>query len=337
MNTPRILLTTLLSAWAVSRASAQGVGNSVEVEPQDLASATPFVFKGAVWRNQATFIASGARCGTRQLPDAEAAAIETSNARFRAALRVQLSKEQNQVVQDSDLNRAPGSVTVPVWFHVIMSTTGEGALSDADLDKQLKVLNNAYAGSDPLAARTAANTPFRFVLAGTDRTVNDTWFNVGYASTAEKQMKTSLRRGDGRTLNIYTANLGDNLLGWATFPSKYRTKPSDDGIVILYSSFPGGSAAPYNEGDTVTHETGHWLGLYHTFQNGCSATGDYVSDTPSEKGPAFGCPEGRDSCKDPGLDPIHNFMDYSNDPCMSEFTPGQSIRMDSQCMQYRGL
>ena len=339
MNTSRLcraLLSSVLTALAVCNASAQAL-NRVEVEPSDLASHMPFAFKGTVWPNQATFIASGARCGTRHVTDAEAAEVEKGNAQFRAALRAELSRGQSQPVHDADIHRTAGSVTIPVWFHVIMNTAGEGALSDADLAKQLKALNDAYTGSDPDAASTAANTPFRFVLAGTDRTVNNTWFTVGYNSSAENQMKTTLRRGDAHTLNIYTANLGDDLLGWATFPQSYKSKPLDDGVVILYTSLPGGSEVPYNEGDTATHEVGHWLGLYHTFQNGCSANGDYVSDTSSEKSPAFGCPVGRDTCKAPGLDPIHNFMDYTDDPCMSEFTPGQSSRMDSLSMQYRGL
>ncbi len=220
----------------------------------------------------------------------------------------------------------PTSITIPVAFHVIHDGN-QGNLSSGDVNSQMNVLNQAFSG-----------TGFSFSLASVDYTDNAAWFNMGYNTTAERDAKAALNVDPFTHLNIYTANPGGGLLGWATFPSSLSGNSDDDGVVLLYSSLPGGSAAPYNQGDTGTHEVGHWLGLYHTFQGGCNGQGDQVDDTPAEKSPAYGCPAGRDSCRRAaGLDPITNFMDYTDDSCMDNFTNGQMLRMHAQVATYRSL
>ena len=227
-----------------------------------------------------------------------------------------------------------GVVTIPVVVHVIRNSSGGGDVSDTRVAWQIDVMNDSFDGSTG-----GVNTPFRFVLQATTRSNNNSWYTAGPGTSAETQMKTALRQGGAGTLNIYMNNVGGGYLGWATFPSSYASQPLKDGVVVLSGSVPGGNAAPYNLGDTATHEVGHWMGLYHTFQGGCNGSGDLVSDTPAEKSPAYGCPVGRDSCKSgrnkAGIDPITNFMDYTDDSCMFMFTAGQSTRMDTMWATYR--
>ncbi|KAF8063183.1 metalloprotease [Lyophyllum atratum] len=226
-----------------------------------------------------------------------------------------------------------GKSTLNVYWHVINigSSPSAGNIPDSQIEEQIAVLNDDY-----------ANTGATWSLAGTTRTVNTDWFNkVGPGSSQERAMKNALRQGGPADLNVYSVGFksgaGAGLLGYATFPSDYSSAPKNDGVVILFSTVPGGTSSPYDLGRTLTHEAGHWVGLFHTFQGGCKG-GDSVSDTPPEASPAFGCPRGRDSClADAGLDPIENYMDYSDDACMTNFTPGQIVRLKSQLSTYRGV
>ncbi|MEJ7599044.1 MAG: zinc metalloprotease [Kofleriaceae bacterium] len=232
----------------------------------------------------------------------------------------------------------PGSVVVPVYTHIITDTAGAGDITDAEVEAQLDVLNAAYAGETG-----GDQTPFSFVNAGITRTANAAWYTVDYGTAEEVAMKTALRQGGPDALNMYLANLGGGLLGWATFPQDYTAEPHMDGVIVLTASLPGGSAAPYNEGDTATHEVGHWLGLYHTFQEGCNAPGDLVKDTPRVASPNFGAPApgSVDSCPSDAGQParpdlVENFMDYTDDVAMFSFTAGQTNRAGRYWVNFRG-
>jgi hypothetical protein len=268
------------------------------------------------------------RCSTVEPSDDEKARIELDiQTHLRGLKDLDLGANPNLGVTRQGVTGG----TINVYFHVINNGTGaaNGNVSAQMITDQISVLNAAF-----------ASTGWSFNLVSTDRTTNASWYANCYGS-AEGAMKAALRKGTADDLNLYSCNPSGGILGYATFPSDYTRSPSLDGVVILYSSMPGGSAAPYNLGDTGTHEVGHWMGLYHTFQGGCARSasgGDAVADTPAERSAAFGCPAGRNTCTGnsfPGNDPITNFMDYTDDSCMDRFSGGQDARMDAQFTTYR--
>ena len=291
---------------------------------------------GVVFESHKAFVDAGRRCSTRHVDDLEMEEIENdvkSNRGGKVGSGGDADAGENARIYPN------GSISIPVYFHVVFRSDGVGNISEAWLDNQISAMNEHFSGLDTPAYRAAAaNMSFRFVKTGVTRTQNDAWYGAGPGSSAESAMKNALRTGTADDLNFYT-NSGGGYLGWATFPNNYAASPTMDGVVCYWASLPGSSYVPYNEGDTGTHEVGHWVGLYHTFQGGCSSTNDGVSDTPAERGPTYGCPtRNLDTCKgknSPGIDPYENFMDYTDDPCMYKFSWGQADRSDTMWATYR--
>ena len=244
-------------------------------------------------------------------PDPTPEEMANMNARLRA------------YTQRFGLQGAPVGGTIDVAFHVIHDGP-VGNVSDDQIADQIRAMNQRYAG-----------TGYRFRLTSVDRTDNKSWFTLYPATGTEKQMKQALAIDPAHHLNLYTADLQKNLLGWAYFPFSAPEDSYWHGVVVHYGSLPGGFIARFNLGLTAVHETGHYLGLYHTFQGGCVAPGDEVDDTPFEASPAAGCPIGRNTCAQPGDDPIHNYMDYTDDDCYTEFTAGQIARTQAIIPVYR--
>jgi len=236
------------------------------------------------------------------------------------------------------------TIEIPVIFHIIRNHKGDGILANMNskIDKQIEVLNDIY---------NKHNIRFKYV--STDITTNDIWYKDATDYTnpdALEQMTKSLSKNPANAMNVYI--LDADVLGEATYPW-YSTKGTyKDYVVINYNTLPGGPTSYfngiYNEGKTLVHETGHYLGLYHTFEggqykcdispphNGC-AIGDDVGDTPDQLVCYFdGCNENLDSCPNsPGKDPVKNYMGYNPDRCMTEFTPGQIERIFSSVLKYR--
>jgi len=186
-----------------------------------------FVFNGMEFSSRQAYVDSGMRCSTPALSDAEVNQLERQHSAWR--------RSRGSVNWKS----IAANVDVPIAFHVIHDGAS-GKLTNQDIQGQLSVLNNAYAG-----------TGFSFTVSTVDYTDNKAWFNMGSGSVEEYNAKHSLTIDSSTHLNFYTANLSQGLLGWATFPSNLASEPEMDGVVILYTSLPGGSAEPYNLGDTA--------------------------------------------------------------------------------------
>jgi hypothetical protein len=330
-------LAFLLASVPTNDVGAQGRSDDPGNKPARRKDGKVVAPDGVIFESHKAFIDAGRKCKTRDADDLEIEEIDDQVKSHRSASGHAPGGGGTQ--GEGARIYSSGSISIPVHFHVVFRSDGTGNVSETWLDHQINAINEHYAGLDTPAYRTAAaNTSFRFFKASVTRTQNDAWYAAGPGSAAETAMKNALRTGTADDLNFYT-NSGGGYLGWATFPNEYTARPNMDGVVCYWASLPGSNYVPYNEGDTGTHEVGHWLGLYHTFQGGCSTTNDGVADTPAERAPTFGCPSGNlDTCRKkntPGLDPYENFMDYTDDPCMYKFSLGQADRTDSMWSTYR--
>jgi Pregnancy-associated plasma protein-A len=224
-----------------------------------------------------------------------------------------------------------GLTVVPIRFHIIHQGT-QGYLPDRQLKAQVALLNSTYAPAS-----------IQFKILDVNLHENDAWFYHQPGTDAEVEMKTQLGKDTAGSLNLYTAEPGGELRGYATFPWWCAVLPQLDGVVIHHASLPEAERPwssqpwPYDLGMTAVHEIGHWSGLYHTFQGGCTAPGDDIADTAPEENAATGCPVHQPSAcpGEPGFNPVENYMDYTDDACMKQFTPMQYQRMKDMVGYYR--
>jgi hypothetical protein len=284
------------------------------------------------------------QCATMEVYDAQVAADPTLPKRM-AAIEAQTRQfEANAAARRSGTSSAAAtSVTIPVVVHVVYNTAAQN-VSAAQIQAQIDVLNqdfsktNADASLIPAAfAGLAANTNVQFVLAKRDPTGKATdgieRTQTKVTSWSSNDAVKNAKRGGANAwpasqyLNLWVCNLGQGLLGYAQFPGG---QASTDGVVVLYSSLPGGSAKPYDKGRTATHEVGHWLNLRHIWGD-ASCGNDLVADTPTQQTSNYGCPSfPHVTCSNGSNgDMFMNYMDYTDDACMYMFTQGQSSRINA--------
>ena len=217
--------------------------------------------------------------------------------------------------QQSSQTLLATNIVVPVYFHVLRRNDGSGDIPDQQLFDLIDVLNSDY-----------SSTRFKFLFAGSDRTNNSAWAAAPHRSDWEIAMKSQLARDVSHTLNVYVCpDLSQYVPAWASFPFDFEESNTMHGVVVLKDTFPGGTFAPFNLGRTLTHEIGHYLGLIHTFQGSCDPINDGVNDTPAHQVNYGKPPDSTDTCPTfEGKDPVHNYMNYTDDDWMNQFTPGQA-------------
>lgn len=270
---------------------------------------------------------------------------------------------RNQVT--SLTKTANGIIYIPVVFHIIYNSAKDSSenISQYQIMDQIRILNEDFRRKENTpgfsADAASADLKIEFRLAQYDPNGNKhdgiNRINSNLTSDARDNVKALSYWDSNKYLNVWVVksiNAGISagqgiVLGYAQFPWDRSTKPLTDGVVVR-SDQVGivGSGQLSQGGRTLTHEVGHWLGLYHTFQGGCtggsssncSTQGDQVCDTPPVNVSSSGCNVGQNSCSNdvPNLpDMIRNYMDYSDGTCMNTYTTGQKNRIYGFLPTYR--
>ncbi|MFN4083853.1 MAG: M43 family zinc metalloprotease [Bacteroidia bacterium] len=286
---------------------------------------------------------------------------------FTDEIRAEILKTNPEYLQEEELANQTARLMqslqkntqvryIPVVFHVIHKYGFEN-ISQTQINDAIRVLNedfrkktgtNGGSSTDPLAV----DMLYEFRLAQLDPNGNPTnGVNRIYSlqtDNASDAMKSLSNWDKNRYFNIWVVNTINSsgqqgiVLGYAQFP--FFGAASTDGVVIRADQMGAIELGQLSQvGRTLTHEAGHWLGLYHPFQGGCpnsncSSQGDQVCDTPPVASATNGCPSNRNSCStdSPDLpDMVRNYMDYADGTCMNLFTVGQKNRVDPIMAQYR--
>ena len=230
-----------------------------------------------------------------------------------------------------------------VYWNIIQHSDGTGEVTDEQIDIAMNLLNQGFSGNLIHANKdcfgntvSGIETSIRFVLKGVERIINDDWFVVSSVSDNLLPISLSLRKGDCSTMNVYTGSITD-FGGFAEFPiTCYNFGASIDMVFLDYKYVASALDTDSAQlGDLLIHEAGHWVGLEHPFEGGCSQTNDNVDDTPPQLMVDDECSIGSDTCEGGGVESIHNYMAYTAYCCFYRFTPDQIIYAHSQLDEYR--